>query len=128
MFRIECFCEDKNLPNVLRALAGLVRGQPSVMPVVNIVDERVSAKNGALRAATSGKLVDMLAAHLRQTHKDYIAPKEIADWLQKHGKSRLSTSYVASMAVDAGILKKTGKGAATLYQVANAFVNPKGSK
>ena len=40
MFRIEAFCDDKNLPRVLHALMGLVHGQPAIQPVANAKVEK----------------------------------------------------------------------------------------
>jgi hypothetical protein len=105
MFKVETFVEDKKLGELLQVLAGLVRGQPSVVPVINTSEDSAS---GGVKATTSGNLVHLLSSHLRHIHKTQITAKEIGAWLQSQGRSPMSASYIAREAVKAKILKKIG--------------------
>ena len=103
MFRIEALVEDKKLGEVLKAMAGLVRGQPSVMPVMNV--ETASGPAG-VKVVGNGSIVHMLGAYMRKAHRSRISAKEIGAWLKSHGRSPMSASYVAREAVKARVLKK----------------------
>jgi hypothetical protein len=111
MFRIELFVEDKRLADTLRAVAGKTRGAPNVQPVVN------AAPNG--KAETDGGLVGMFAAFLRKANIIELPPAHIGRWLEDHGFSKNTSSYLARRAVEAGILKKVGSSSATRYRVKN---------
>jgi hypothetical protein len=114
MFKIEnVYCDDKKLGDVLRALAGLTRGQPVAVPVANIDEEGA----GAPKAKTNGKLAHMLAEHMTKNKLESIKPKEVGAWLAKIGMSKQSASYVARMAQDQGVIRKTGKSSQTVYHL-----------
>lgn len=115
MFRVEFFVDDKKLPDALRALTGVARGKPDVQLVINV--EESPKRNGELRPATSGKLIDIFAAWIRKAHKSALTPKDVQAWLRSHGKSVLSASYLTKEAVRAGILKRHGKSSNTIYHV-----------
>ena len=112
MFRVEFFVEDKRLADALRSLAGKTRGQPAVQPVVN-----VEPAAGKLKANGSGTLVDMLGEFVHKNGVAELQPKKVKEWLEKHGFSADSASYVLRGAVNQGWLKKTGQGNATVYHV-----------
>jgi hypothetical protein len=117
MFRIEAFVEDKKLGDALHALAGLVRGQPSVTPVTNVDD---TAGGGPLRSNGSGNMVTMLGSHLRHVHKVRITAQEVGQWLKSRGFSPSSASYVTRQAIDAKILKRAhGNVSSGIYDVVN---------
>jgi hypothetical protein len=112
MFRVEFFVDDKRLADALRSLAGIIKTQPSVQPVVNM------QPNG--KAETSGELLTMFGEYLAKHSLLTMKPKEIGHWLEKHGYSKQSASYVARKAVEAGLLKKYGSSAATEYRYRKA--------
>src|SRR4249920_2361121 len=113
VFRIECFVEDKKLAEALRALAGLVRGQPSVAPVVNVSIK----KNGKLEAESDGSLLGMFAQHLSLFKGDKIPPKQVQEWLEEQGRAKASSSYLLRQAIGAKLLKREGKSSATTYRI-----------
>lgn len=118
MFRVECFCEDKNLPKVLLAIAGVAVGQPTVQPVVNAV-----AKNGAIAAASSGDVVEMLVSWLKKTGKGKTGfrPVEVREFCQSVGRSEGSYTYVLNQAREAKAIKKAGGGKTNpIYKLATA--------
>jgi hypothetical protein len=127
MFRVEAFVEDKKLGEVLMALAGLCRGQPSVTPAINI---DATPGKGPVKAAGSGNIIQMLGSHLRHVHKVRISAKEIGMWLKSVGRSPMSASYVARGAVEAKILKRASnvKGGVNsgIYDVVNPTKAAKG--
>lgn len=119
MFRIEAFVEDKKLGDVLKAMAGLTRGTPVVMPMINVEEQG----DGPVKAAGNGNMVHLLGAYLRKSHRTRISAKEIGAWLKSQGRSPMSASYMAREAVKAHVLKKASnvKGGVNsgLYDVVN---------
>lgn len=112
MFKIEAFVEDKRLAEALRALAGLIRGQPSVVPVVNVEHH---PKSGKLKAKTNGALLDMFAQHI--TDLKELRPADIKKFLKDSGRSPGSSAYLVGMARKAKLIKATGKSSAIIYHV-----------
>jgi len=114
MFRIEVFVEDKRLADALRALAGIARGQPAVMPVANLVEG-----GGKLKAATNGTLHAMFAAWLAKHKAESLAPADIREWIKATGHRSANSagvvSYVANVAVKQQLLRRTGKGNQVRY-------------
>lgn len=111
MFRIEAFVEDKKLAEALRVLAGLVRGQPSVAPVVNAA----STKNG-VKAETDGSIIMMFERYLRSRPAGTrLEPDQLRKWLTAHGKQPSSMHYLAGLAIKHGLLKRYGKSSKTYY-------------
>jgi len=103
MFRVECYCDDKRLGDVFRALAGLILKPPTAVPVVN-----AEVSNGeivGIVAATD--ITDLLASHLKQRGTATIKSREIGAWLKGLGRSSNSATYTAKKAVEVGILAKT---------------------
>lgn len=101
MFRIETFCDDKNLPRVLHALTGLVLGQPSIQPVANAK----AGKNG-VKAKTSGELLEMFEAHAKKHHLKEVTPTQLKAFAVEHGYSEGSYSLILSKMIKAKHLKK----------------------
>lgn len=114
MFRIDnLFVEDKRLGDFLKLIAGLVKGVPTPVPADNIEyrDGKFSAKsNGA-------NLVQVFAEHLIKSKIKTFTPRNVQDWLAKHGYSRQSSSYICQGLMKAGFIKRTGKGSQTVYTV-----------
>ncbi len=112
MFKIEAFVDDKKLGDVLRALTGLVRGQPVVLPVVNVEEDEKE-----LHAKSNGGLISLFAQHLAKYKATTITPAEIKIWLEKIGKSPQSGSYLAREAMAQKLLRRTGNSSATVYHI-----------
>lgn len=110
MFRIECFVDDRRLPELLRALAGLVRGVPSVVPVVNVEEDHPSG----LKAKTNGALLGVFAEYVGKLSGPF-GPTEVRDFLKSVGKSPTSSSYLMQKAVAARLVKRTGKSSQVRY-------------
>jgi carbon monoxide dehydrogenase subunit G len=113
MFRIEAFVDDKKLAEALRALAGLARGMPSVMPVSNVVERG----KGKPKAKTDGSLVSMFESHLGTLKQSDIRPDDIRAFLKAHGKSAASMTYLATMAIKHKMLKRVGKSSNVRYTI-----------
>jgi hypothetical protein len=111
--RVELFCDDAAVGKIQRLLAG-IKGVYDVrtVPVINAV-----AKANGVHAQSDGNLIDQLMAHLAKTGAKEIRPQEAADWLEKSGYSRQSSSYVLRSARDAGYLTKKGASSKTSYVV-----------
>jgi hypothetical protein len=112
MFRIECFCDDKKLAAVLRALAGLVVGSPGVTPVIN-----AEVKAGKLKQSTGGKLIDLFAEHLRAEKPEVIDSDYARAFIKDLGMSPASYTYLLRKACDTKLVRKTGKGTQSKYTV-----------
>jgi hypothetical protein len=117
MFKIEdVYVEDKNLALLLKAMAGIVRGQPRPVPMLNLEAQ----PNGTLKASADGTLMQVFAAHIAKAKLKEFGPKDVQDWLAKHGRSKLSANYVTKGLVKAGVLKRTGNTLNSRYVVQRA--------
>jgi hypothetical protein len=114
MFRIETFCEDKNLPRVLHALSGLVQGQPAIQPVAN-----AKLVKGKVQARNNGQLLEMFAEHLKANKMTTVQPADVKAFAAKNGYAEASSTYFLGKWVKAGLLKKKsgGKGRKASYVV-----------
>lgn len=113
MFKIECFVEDKRLAEALKALAGVVRGMPSVVPVMNVEDERTG-----LKAKSNGSnLIQVFADHVVSDKITSFTPKDVQAWLVKQGRSKLSSNYICKNLVKNGFVKRVGKSSNSTYHV-----------
>jgi hypothetical protein len=117
MFRIEAFCDDKQLPRVLHALTGLLLGTPKVQPVAN-----AQAKNGQIKAKVNGELPAMFQAHIKQHHYKSVTPTDIKAFAVQHGYAEASYSLLLSKMVKAKVLRKipSAKGNKSRYLVVGA--------
>lgn len=108
MFRIECFCEDRRVAEVLRALAGLVRGAPSVQPVTNLDEARPARE----RAATNGRAIDQFAAYIRRARPVEINAEYMRTFMKMIGYAPGGYSGLLAKAQQVGLLKRKpgGKG------------------
>jgi len=113
VFRIEFFCDDKKLHLALRALAGLAVGQPAVLPVVNVK----KTKGGGLAQQTNGRLVEIFTEHLRKTKPATIKAADVQSFLADAGLSNKNYGYLLRQLQAARLIKKTGKGTASVYKV-----------
>jgi hypothetical protein len=117
MFRIEAFCDDKNLPRVLHALTGLLLGTPKIQPVAN-----AQASNGVIKAKVNGDLAALFEAHVKRHRLATVTPKQLKEFAVEHGYSEKSYSNILTRMIEAKHLrKKQGtKGQNTLYVVTGA--------
>src|SRR5262252_738625 len=102
MFRIEIYCDDKKLSFILWALAGHVLGEPKCQPVVNAV-----AKNGRVKAETSGDPVEMFLKHLADRGGTSFNPAFMQDWCVSLGMKRKSYSNILAKGIAAKAWKRT---------------------
>jgi hypothetical protein len=120
MFKVEFFVEDKKLPDSLRALTGLIRGLPSVVPVVN-VDE---GHHSGLKPKTNGVLLDAFAQHIARFDHPF-GPNDVREFLKSNGKAPGSASYLIQKAIAARLVKRTGSSNATKYHVVKRLAPPR---
>jgi hypothetical protein len=113
MFRIEAFVDDKRLAEVLRALTGITRGQPSVIPVVNVEE----GGKGMPIAATNGSLVAMFESHIGTLKQSDIGPDDVRAFLKAHGKSEASMTYLANLAIKHKLLRRVGKSSNVRFHI-----------
>lgn len=113
MFRVDFMCEDKNLHKALRALIGIANAPgPQAKPVENAIK-----KNGKLTAETNGTQQEMFQVWLRKNKLTEINAGQIRLFLQSIGGSANSYANLLRKSIQAGILKKTGKGTLSKYAV-----------
>ena len=113
MFKVDFFVDDKRLGAALLALVGLAHGQPSVVPVVNIVKQ---GRNG-VAAKSDGSTVERFAEALKPMKGKTIIARDVGSMMRPLGLAHASRGYVLKQAVDAGLMKKSGKGSGTKYTV-----------
>jgi hypothetical protein len=114
MFRIETFCDDKNLPRVLHALTGLVLGVPKATPVANATKK----SNGAVRAETSGDVTELFSAFVAKAHLREVNAASMKEFCRAHGYADASYSHVLGRLIKAKLLRKRGTGSGSKYLVA----------
>lgn len=106
MFRINLFCDDRKLPELLRALTGLTVGVPDIRPVVNAE----AGANGPV-AKTNGSLVEKFTLYAKEHKLKQFTSKEARDICKAIGLAPGSSSYVTGQLVGAGVLKRGGANA-----------------
>lgn len=112
MFRVEFFCDDKHIARVHHMLMGVSIGAPTVQPVIN-----AAKKNGKIHATSGGSQLEMFADWLRKKKPTEMNAKGMRQFLTDIGASGNSYSALLRNAIDAGYLKKTGKGTLSRYSV-----------
>lgn len=112
MFRIECFCEDRKLVEVLHALNGLVTMHTPPQPVVN-----AALVNGKLSAKTDGSAMQLLAAWIKKNKLKQLRMSDMRNFAKENGKSPGSAGYFTNQAIKAGILKKHGRNGNAYFEV-----------
>lgn len=101
MFRIEFFCEDKNLPRILRALTGLSVGQPRVQPVANA--ETTGEK---IKQRTNGNAVDLFSEWIKKRKLTFITPTLAREFAVEHGYMEKSYSLILKNLVAAKLIRR----------------------
>ena len=113
MFKVEFFVDDKRLGQALLALVGIANSQPSVVPVVNVAKKA----NGTLAPKVSGGSMERFVAVLKKHKGKSLKAAEFKAMMKPMGLSASSANYMTGRAVEAGLLKKTGKSNQTAYLV-----------
>jgi hypothetical protein len=104
MFRVELFCEDKNLPRVLRALTGLVTTTPKIQPVAN-----AESVGGKIKQRTNGNAVDLFKAWATKNKLNSVTPSQMRDFAREHGYMETSYSLILKNLVLAKLVRKNPK-------------------
>jgi hypothetical protein len=112
VFRVNLFCDDKKLADVLRGLAGLAVGNPEVQPVVN-----AEKKNGKVVAAGSGDNAALFAKYAKTNKLTKIKATDLRGFCKSIGVSETSYGYFGKQLQKAGAIKKHGTGSASYYTV-----------
>lgn len=122
MFRLTCFVEDRDLANVMHALAGRAKGL-EVVPVAGSNPE-LAASNGLGRGGVPGprtpqlKRADivaaggapqMLVAIMRRQKITEVNAFKTKELCRQMGLSETSYSHLLQIAMKAGLLRKAGK-------------------
>jgi hypothetical protein len=110
MFRIEAFCDDKNLPRVLHALAGLVHGQPAIQPVAN-----AQVTNGELHS--SGDLTEQFGKYAKVLKLKKFVAGDLTEFTKMIGLAPSSRQYVIKQLLTAKAIRKHGAGSKMTYTV-----------
>ena len=113
MFRVGGFCEDKNVAKVLRALQGLMIGQPELVPVVGaeVRDGKVVAANGG------GSLLDMFHTWCIDHKKISFQAQDAKAFCREVGKPENAYGNLINRGRNLGMLRKLkGKGKHTEYE------------
>jgi hypothetical protein len=122
MFRIEAFCDDKNLSRVLHALLGLVHGQPAIQPVAN-----GKVVKGEVRAKINGNLPEMFAEYIKTNKLEAVRPADIRAFAIENGYAEKSYSLLLKRLIQAKFLRKKpgGKGNKISYSVVKTTAKAK---
>jgi hypothetical protein len=104
MFRIECFCDDKNLAKTLWALQTMGVYNLTSVPVVNAKKQGDKVKANV----STGNRLDMLRRFIKKWNYTEMVPNDIRNFAEKHGLSVKSYSNILVAAQEAGILKRIG--------------------
>lgn len=111
MFKIECFCEDKNLAPILHALAGVGALNVSSVPVMGT---NPALAKPAVRLPHSRPKVEipeggahlLLVERMKKLGKTEVTAAETREILKDLGLSPTSYSYMLTNAVNDGLIKK----------------------
>jgi len=115
MFKIECFCEDKYLGDILQALAQHKALDVKQIPVTNAK----ATRNGKIEAVTSGDVVDLMRHWIKQHKLTRITARDAKQFQSDMGRSPMGYSHMLRTVMDAGLLKraKGAKGTKSGYDV-----------
>lgn len=120
MFKIEAFVEDKHVGAALRGLAGLARGMPVCHPVVNAQEDPKTKK---LHAQSGGSLLQMFERFLLENRVEQLKPDDVRAFIKAAGKNPSSVAYLVKLAVEARLIKRTGKSSGVAYHVVKRLTN-----
>jgi len=104
LFRIECFVDSNKLGAVLTVLAGKVRNMSAPMPVIN------AKPNGkdSVEALSRGALIEMFVDWLHKRRLKDFRARDAREFLEEHGRSPASYSYLLDGVRALGFAKRTG--------------------
>jgi hypothetical protein len=104
LFKLEFFVESSRLGEVYKALAGKVRNMSAPIPVIN------AQANGKDRVAAIGRgeLIEMFIDWLRKHKLKDFRASDARAFLEEHGRSHSSYSYLFDGLRDAGLATRTG--------------------
>jgi hypothetical protein len=100
MFRIECFCDDKRLAEILNALNGKAY-QVSAIPVANAR----KAAGGAVRQI-NGSTTELLMAGIAKRKLRDVGAQDMKAIMVEAGFNETSYSHPLKQAQDMGLLKR----------------------
>jgi len=121
MFRVSGFCDDKNVPKVLRALQGLMIGAPELAPVIG-----AEVRGGKIVPdANGGNPVEMFRSYCIKNHLDRFTAQHVKQFVVSIGKPETAYGYLLNKAKTVHAVRKVGgKGQNTEY----AWTLPKAVK
>jgi len=99
MFKVECFCEDKKLADVLRALAGIAYDVKPI-PVTN-----ARHLNGTIVPRVEGKGIDVVYDAMKQSGQKTFTAKQFKQILSTLGRAPSGYSHYARELIKAHRLK-----------------------
>jgi hypothetical protein len=104
MFRVEFFCEDKNLPRILRTLTGLIPTTPKIQPVAN-----AESVDGRIKQKTNGSAIELFKTWATKHKLISVAPNQIREFAREHGYMESSYSLILKNLVIAKLVRKNPK-------------------
>lgn len=108
IFRFEVFCTSKQLGGALEALTGKVAQVAPPQMVANAA----AKSNGAVRMS-GADLNELFLAWLKKKKLTEFRPPDARAFLQEHGRSDNSYSYLLTKMKAAGLIKSLGDSPAT---------------
>jgi len=123
LFRIECFVESRYLGDVLTSLAGKVRSMSPPQPVINA---KANGQGGpGVSSIARGDLIEMFLDWVKQHRLKEIRAKDAQDFLEEHGRSRGSSSYLLTLLKERRLAKHVGNYADGHWVLLKRPQNPK---
>lgn len=104
MFRIELYCEDRNLSRVLVALTGLIANNPVVQPVIN-----AAMQKGRIQSRTNGSLVELFDTWIKTKDLKKVGPIQIREFCRDIGRSEKAYSGTLIRLIKNKKLRRQGK-------------------
>lgn len=101
MFKFEGFVDDNGAVPLMKAVAGIRVMEFKIVPVIN-----AQVKNGKLVAQTSGDLLEMLAAFIKEKKAKEVDANFMKEFQVAKGRSVDAYSYTLRQAVEAKMLKR----------------------
>ena len=107
MFKIVCLVEDKHLPKVLHAMAGLVVNMEPPQPVINAVVN----KGQIVQATTATSFKGQLIEELKKKSGSLISTKAMKDFFISIGANPNSiNSTLTNQLIEEKVLKRKDRG------------------
>jgi hypothetical protein len=116
MFRIECFVDDKHLPKVLKAMAGMTYNM-KVDPVVNAMVDKKQVKAAGDHKPAYIRVYERLI-HNGKSIGDRVLSIEVKDAMKEIKVSENSYSATVKGLTDKGLLKAVARGQFSLQESA----------